>query len=337
MNPELPVIDDTKIWDAMLSAYNSPAIAMALELEVFEALTEPSTLEGLTERLGYSLRGMRALMGMLRVNGLLDRHGELYQLNNLSRTYMLKSSPYYWGPFFSRMAQAMPNYRLILDNIRDGETREARPAADGWESGQMDAVVARDVTAFMHCHSIAAAVGLAHSCDFSGVSKLLDVGGGSGCYASALANQYPQLSCTVMELAAVGEVAKGYIDSAGVADRVNTRAVDMFREPWPEDYDAHFFANVFHDWSIDTCVELARKSFAALAPGGRICLQEMLLDGDGDAPAQAVAFSFMMAWGTKGQQFTLAQLEDILHQAGFRDVQAQRSYGYYSLVTGTKG
>ena len=38
MNPAPPVIDDTKIWDAMLSLYNSPAIALALELEVFETL-----------------------------------------------------------------------------------------------------------------------------------------------------------------------------------------------------------------------------------------------------------------------------------------------------------
>ncbi|MEX1056209.1 MAG: methyltransferase, partial [Natronospirillum sp.] len=106
---------------------------------------------------------------------------------------------------------------------------------------------------------------------------------------------------------------------------------------WPEGYDTHFFANVFHDWSFDTCRELARKSFAALPSGGRICLQEMLLEEDGNAPAPAVAFSFMMAWGTKGQQFTLAQLQEILGQAGFSDIQAQRSYGYYSLVTGRKG
>lgn len=337
MNPELPPVDDTKIWDSMLSTYNSSAIALALELEVFEALTEPATLEAVTEKLGYSLRGMRALMGMLRVQGLLDRQGNQYQLNDLSRTYMLKGSPYCWGPFFSRFAQSLPTYQLCLENIRDGGTHEDRPAADGWEAGQMSPEVARDVTDFMHCHSIASAVGLAHHCDFSDVRKLLDVGGGSGCYASALANHYPEMSCTVMELAPVCDVADGYIDKAGVADRVKTKAVDMFREPWPEGHDTHFFANVFHDWSLDTCRELAQKSFAALPSGGRICLHEVLLEEGGDTPAAAVAFSFMMAWGTKGQQFTLAQLQDILKQAGFSDIQAQRSYGYYSLVTARKG
>ena len=119
----------------------------------------------------------------------------------------------------------------------------------------------QNVTDFMHCHSMPSAVGLAHTCDFSGVSSLLDVGGGSGCYASALANHYPEMKCTIMELAAVCEVAKGYIEKAGVSDRVDTTTVDMFREDWPEGYEAHFFSNIFHDWSIETCEQLAQKSF----------------------------------------------------------------------------
>ncbi|MFT5319912.1 MAG: hypothetical protein ACI934_000042 [Pseudohongiellaceae bacterium] len=160
MNPELPVIDDTKIWDIMLSLYNTPAIALALELEIFEAFKEPASLEGVTEKLGYSLRGMTALIAMLKAQGLLDKHKGIYQLNNLSRTYLLKESPYFWGPFFSWTSESLPNYKIFLENIRDGETVEEREAADGWESGQMEPDFARTITDYMHCHSMASAVGL---------------------------------------------------------------------------------------------------------------------------------------------------------------------------------
>ncbi|MDG2176786.1 MAG: methyltransferase [Gammaproteobacteria bacterium] len=336
MNPELPAIDDTPIWNAMLSVFNSQAITVALELEVFEGLTEPASVEAISNKLGYSQRGMKALLPMLKVQGLLDKHKGEYQLNNLSRAYMLKDSPYYWGPFFIRRAETLPNYKMILENIRDGETVEARGSADGWESGQMDPELAKTVTDFMHCHSITSAVGLAHTCDFSGVNKLLDVGGGSGCYASALANHYPELRCTIMELSAVCDVAKGYIAKAGVSDRVDTKAVDMFRADWPEGYNAHFFSNIFHDWTTETCEELAQKSYDALEPGGRICLQEILFEEDGDGPYPAAAFSFFMAQGTKGQQYTLAELESMLVKAGFKNISCQRSYGYYSLVTAYK-
>lgn len=337
MNPDLPITDDTPIWDIMLSLYNTPALALALELEVFEALATPADAETLAQKLGYNVRGLTALLAMLKTLGLLDRQQGNYQLNPVSSTYLLKESSYFWGPFFSWTSRSLPNYKIFLENIRDGETRQQREAADSWESGEMDPDFARTITDYMHCHSMASAVGLSHSCDFSGVKKLMDIGGGSGCYASAIANRYPDMNCTIMELGPVCMVAEDYIAQAGVSDRVDTRAVDMFREDWPTGYDAHFFANVFHDWSFDTCQDLAAKSFAALEPGGRICLQEMLLDESGDAPYPAVAFSFLMTWGTKGQQFTFSQLKKILEQAGFKNIRAQPSYGYYSLVTGEKG
>jgi len=336
MNPALPPIDDTQIWDSMLSLYNTHALALALELEIFEAFDSPMSVEELTSKTGYSLRGMKALLAMLKIRGLLDRHEGKYQLNNLSRTYMLKDSPYFWGPFFNWTSATLPNYQIYLENIRDGETKEEREAADGWESGEMDPEFARTITDYMHCHSMASAVGMSQTCDFSGVKKLMDVGGGSGCYASAIANANPEMQATIMELKPVCAVADDYIAKAGVSDRVDTQAVDMFREAWPEGYDAHFFANVFHDWSFETCSELAQKSFDALVPGGRICLQEMLLDKGGDNPAAPVAFSFLMTWGTKGQQFTFDELREMLASAGFTNITAQRSYGYYSLVTGEK-
>jgi len=336
MNPALPPIDDTQIWDSMLSLYNTHAIALALELQVFEAFDAPMSVEELVSKTGYSTRGIKALLAMLKIRGLLDRHEGRYQLNNLSRTYMLKDSPYYWGPFFSWTSTSLPNYKIYMENIRDGETKEEREAADGWESGEMDPEFARTITDYMHCHSIASAVGMSQTCDFSGVNKLLDVGGGSGCYAIAIANANTDMQATIMELKPVCAVAEDYIAKAGVSDRVDTRAVDMFREAWPEGYDAHFFANVFHDWSFETCAELAKKCYASLAPGGRICLQEMLLDEGEDNPAAPVAFSFLMTWGTKGQQFTLDELRGILESAGFKNIRAQRSYGYYSMVTGDK-
>jgi acetylserotonin N-methyltransferase len=335
MNPELPVIDDTPIWDAWLGLYQTPAISVALELEVFESLQDPADTGALAERTGFSIRGLSALLGMLKCLSLLDRHEGQWQLNQASRAYMLKDSPFYWGPFFSYMAANLPLHALLMENVRGVATGEGRPV-QGWEDGQIDEKLARQLTDFMHCHSIAPAVGLARTCDFSGVNRLLDVGGGSGCYAISIALANPGMQATVMDLPTICAVAQDYIAQAGASEQVDTGVVDMFREDWPSGYDCHFFANVFHDWSLETCAELARSSFAALEPGGRICLQEMLLNDSGDGPIQPVAFSVLMCLGTKGQQFTFVQLKEILEAAGFTGVETRRSFGYYSLVTGFK-
>jgi len=335
MNPALPVENDTRIWDAWLGLYHTPAISVALELQIFESLKEPADADTLHERTGYSIRGLRALLGMLKCLGLLDRRQGAYQLNEVSRGYLLKESPFFWGPFFSRTSKDMPSHNMLLENVRDDKTSSVR-AAEGWEGGHIDEAMAKSITDFMHCHSIAAAVGVAQSCDFSAVKKMLDVGGGSGCYVTSIASANPGMRGTVMDLPTVCKVAQGYIERAGVADRVGTQTVDMFRHAWPKGYDVHFFANVFHDWSLDTCAVLTASSFSALESGGRIYLQEMLLDDEGDSPMPAVTFSLLMCLGTKGQQFTFGQLKDILEHAGFTDVQSKRSYGHYSLVSGLK-
>lgn len=335
MNPDLPAVDDTAIWDAWLGLYQAPAISVALELEIFDSLQHPADTSTLAQRTGFSVRGLTALLGMLKCLRLVDRREGKWMLNQASRAYMLKQSPFYWGPFFSYLAASLPLHTLLLNNVKGVATGEGRPV-QGWEAGAIDESLATSLTGFMHCHSIAPAVGLAKTCDFSGVKRLLDVGGGSGCYAFSLALEYPEMSATVMDLPTICKVAERYIAEAGVADRVDTRAVDMFRDEWPQGYDCHFFANVFHDWSPETCAEIARASYASLAPGGRICLQEMLLDDSGDGPIQPVAFSLLMCLGTKGQQFSLADLREILEGAGFSEVAAERSHGYYSLVTAHK-
>lgn len=338
MTYQLPVVDDTLVWDVYLALYKVPALTVALELDIFESLdAQPDTPEGLAQRRDFNLRGLRALLPMLMQLGFLHLHGGSYQLTEAGKQYMLKSSPFCWGGLFKRLAPNVVPHKLLLETINNERARAAknRPV-DGWESGHVEMTLAREVTAFMHSHSATAALGITRTCNFSGIRKVLDVGGGSGCFSIALAGLRPDIYCTIMELPTICELAQRYISDAGVTAQVDTVTVDMFRQPWPKGYDAHFFANVFHDWSMETCLELARKSYEALPAGGCILLHEMLLDDSGTAPAPAVAFSLLMAMGTLGQQFTLAQLRGILEEAGFREVSCQHSYGYYSLVRAEK-
>jgi cyclopropane fatty-acyl-phospholipid synthase-like methyltransferase len=172
---------------------------------------------------------------------------------------------------------------------------------------------------------------------FGEVGSLLDVGGGSGIFSIQLAKAWPDLRATVMEIDTICAEADRYIDHAGAGDRVETRAVNMFTQSWPGGHDAHFFSNVFHDWSDATCRLLAQNSFDALPSGGRIFLHEVLMDDDGCGPFVAAAFSLLMLLGTKGKQYSLPELRDILESAGFVDIEAATTGGaYYSLVSARK-
>jgi acetylserotonin N-methyltransferase len=214
-------------------------------------------------------------------------------------------------------------------------TGSGRPA-DGWAAGEIAIGQAKAIAASMHSHSLPAAIGAARNYDFTGVNRILDVGGGSGCFMIAFAQAHPTIEATILELPSMCEAAATYIEGGAVGRSVDTAALNMFRDPWPKGYDAIFFSNIWHDWNFTTCAWLAERAYEALPRGGRIMLHEMLLDDDGAGPATTAAFSMLMLLATQGQQFTFAELKSLLAQAGFRDVETQQTAGYYSITTGYK-
>jgi hypothetical protein len=343
---ELPTSDDRLIWDTWLSLHYLPAVTVADEMGIFRSLADdPTTAEHLATRLGFDRRTTVALLRLLAARGFLTLRLGVYQLTDPTRLYLLQDSPYYWGHMLGRreglhetlkerLLGQSPTGRPGADDV-ETRTDTGQGSSGSWAAGHVDMDRARRVAAAMQSHSLPAAVGAARNGDFAGVTRLLDVGGGSGCFAIALAQQHPDMRCTIMELPTMCEVAQGYIDDAGVADRVDTVRVDMFREPWPEGYDALFFSNVYHDWNFETCEWLTQQAFNALPSGGRLYLHEMLLDDDGAGPVTPASFSMLML-GTEGQQFTLPELKTMLEAAGFTDITAKHTYGYYSLTVGRK-
>jgi acetylserotonin N-methyltransferase len=333
-----PIQPDTPIWDVWLSAYRMPALAMADEIGLFEALeADPMGAEALGARIGADPEALKALLPMLAALGMLSVRLGLYRPTSPARTYLLKDSPYYWGHAFTahRQGALVEGLRRALKGRQAEVQAQSRPG-DAWEAGQVSSDMARMVAAFMNSHSMPAAAGVARYGDFAGVTRLLDVGGGSGCFAITLAQADPKLRCTVMELPTMCEVALRYIAQGGVSDRIDTTSVDMFREAWPKGYDAIFFSNIFHDWSLETNAGLSRSAFEALPSGGRIYLHEMLIADDGSGPLAPASFSLMMLIGTRGRQFRFAELKGLLEGAGFVEVEARDTYGHYSLVSAKK-
>jgi acetylserotonin N-methyltransferase len=348
MRYEAPSTDDRQIWDLWLAGAYQGTIVAADDAGIFASLAEqPATIEELAERLDYDVRATGIVLRLLAALRLTVARGGVYQLTDTARLYLVKSSPFYWGPMMRVAVSEWHRDTALAKLEQKGSADAAGPEgtprvsgsgrpADGWAAGEIAIGQAEKIAVSMHAHSLPSAIGAARNYDFTGVKRILDVGGGSGCFMIAMAQAHPQLEATVMELGTMCEVATRYIAAGGVAARVDTAAVDMFREPWPKNYDAVFFSNIWHDWNFRTCAWLAERAYEALPRGGRIMLHEMLLDDDGGGPPTTAAFSMLMLLATQGQQFTFAELKGLLEKAGFVGVTAQQTAGYYSITTGYK-
>ncbi len=343
MNNALPSCDDGRLWALHLSNFVFPSITAADELGIFEDLAKSAgSAEQVASRLRLNVRAVRALLPVLASAGLLAQRLGRYHVLETAKNYLLPSSPFYWGPVFELIRRLPISHDSMLTALRAADANAkwdhvtAENPTNAWASGDIAPPLARAVAAYMNANSLAAASVAAGQINLSSARRLLDVGAGSGCFSIAFAAANPQLHCTLMDLKGMCDVAMDYVRVAGVQQRVDARAVDMFRQPWPSGYDAIFFSNIFHDWDFETCGTLARKAYDCLEPGGRVLVHEMLLDDTHDGPPTAVAFSMYMLLGTKGQQFTAAEIGKLLGDAGFGDVRVTPAHGDFAVVSARK-
>jgi acetylserotonin N-methyltransferase len=336
----LPVsTDDRLVWDTWLSMYRLPVLTVADEVGMFSSLSARAlTTPELAQLINVDTRAAGIHLGLLAALGFVERREGRWRATAPARTWLHPAADGYVGPLLHQFRTSQPLHTQLLATLRTGVRATPHGSAVAeWERGEMAPELARTVTAFMNAHSRAAAKAAARQSLFATANRVLDVGGGSAVFAIEIAKSWPALQVTVMEIAAVCAEADRYIAGAHVAARVRTEAVNMFTQEWPAAHDLHFLSNIFHDWSDDTCRLLARRSFEALPAGGRIVLHEMLMDDDGCGPLTTAEFSMLMLLGTRGRQYTLAELRGFLETAGFSAVEAfSTGGGYYSFVVATK-
>lgn len=328
-----PACSDAVLWDVFLSAFQVPALVLADDLGLYAALADgPATPDALATRLDVEPRAIAAIAGTLTALGLLHALDGRYHLGEVARTYLVPSSPYYWGGMLRRIRDNPLDCRRLAAALRAG-----RAAADARVTGLWDvpeppveALVA--FTHAMHAHSFALAMRVAPALGLAG--HVLDVGGGSGSYAIAAAHRLPGVRATIFDLPAVCAVAAQYAREHGVAERVATHAGNMFRDAWPTGHDRVFMSDILHDWDDARCAWLVGRARAALAPGGRVVLHELVTADGGDGPLVAVEYSMAMLFSTHGRQRSARELAALCTDAGLVDVTVTPTANGYAAISG---
>jgi hypothetical protein len=332
---EPPTGDHRIIWDILLSRHVLPAVAVANERGIFTLLAaEALSSADVAARLKLTEEWSEILLGVLAALGLLRTQDGRFQLTDTARSFLLPESPFYSGFTLSADAARSEGAQRLRTALDNPESLSARYSVREWQAGELTPQQA-DMRS-MHGRSFPAAVGMARNGDFQGVQRLLDVAGGSGGCAIALAQRYPEMRCTVLDLPVVCVQTRDFIVQYGVEDQVDTLGLNMFFETWPTGYDAILFSCVLHDWSLVHRTELLKRAFDALPDGGRVYIHELLLADSADGPVASALFSLSMRVGTAGKQFTAPELRGALTAAGFQNMAVQNTHGYFSLVSARK-
>ncbi|KAL4290072.1 hypothetical protein GQ457_14G021690 [Hibiscus cannabinus] len=104
---------------------------------------------------------------------------------------------------------------------------------------------------------------------FEGLGSLVDVGGGTGTVVKAIADAFPHLDCTVLDLPHV-------VDGLQGGNNLKYVGGNMF-EAVPA-ADAVILKWIFHNWNDEECVTILKRCKAAISDGGKVGGKVIIVD-----------------------------------------------------------
>jgi hypothetical protein len=333
----MPRTDTRLLDDIIFGLHGYWAVLVAHDLKLFPLLAaHPCTLQEVCDRLQLARRPAETLLMVCVALGLIQVQDGRYGLTPLAEDHLLESSPTYFGGMLDLY---ITNASLLsFESVKRAILTDAlQPygAGEMFQSHAAQADLARAFTWAMHSNSMGPALVWPDILDLAGHQLMLDVGGGSGAHCIGATRRWPHLHGIVFDMAPVCEVAQACITRDGLQSHISTQAGDMWQDPFPA-ADLHFYGQIYHDWPLEKCQFLTRKSFESLAPGGRIILHEKLLNDEKTGPFAMAAFSIAMLLLTEGEQYSGRELSTMLAEVGFIDVEVKPTWGYWSIVTGRK-
>ena len=169
-------------------------------------------------------------------------------------------------------------------------------------------------------------------------THLLDVGGASGTWTLAFLRAVPGIKATIFDLPdAIGQ-ARDRLAGTEFADRVALVPGDFYVDDLPGGADFAWVSAIVHQHSRQHNRALFAKVFAALEPGGRIAVRDVVMGPSRTKPVEGALFAInMLAHTDTGGTFTFDELAEDLQAARFANPVLQIQHeAMDSVVIATK-
>ncbi len=305
-------------------SFRDVRIAMtAVELDVFANIGKGSTCGEIAQRIDADPRATEMLLNALVSLELIIKQGDRYWNCDLSALHLTGDS----RMAMMHQVHLWHRWSTLTECVRKGTAVSER---------RRDEAGTEAFIAAMHRNASERASAVVNAVDASKTRNMLDLGGGSGAYSIAFANANPQLQSTILDGEPVLEIAARHIAQAGLSNRIHTKPGDMLTTELGTGFDLVLLSQILHMFSPDENRLLLQRAFAALGPGGRVVVQEFILDPDKTSPRWAVFFSLNMLVGSPGgSSYSADELRAFMESAGFRQVR-HLPLGQTGLMVGEK-
>jgi 2-polyprenyl-3-methyl-5-hydroxy-6-metoxy-1,4-benzoquinol methylase len=308
------------------------AAGVALELGLIDELAErPAGPGTLASRLGLEARGVEALLGALDALGAVEQQDGIWRLTGQARArFVDRDTPDFEADSLRHWMRSIRRWATELESaVRTGGPPPGRQTpADGAKTG-------RELENFMaamanRAPSRTAAVADAVRRAAPAALSLLDVGGGPGVLARALAERGFQV--TLLDRTEVIELAAeryGLSQASGI----RLLAGDVFELVPDPAFDVVLLSNLSHIYGPERNRDLLARASGVLAPGGSLAIVDFVRGVSEFAPLFALT---MLLSTYEGGTWTLKQYESWLRGAGLEHVRCRTILPEVQLLTAVR-
>lgn len=322
-----------------LGFWGSKALLSAVELGVFTQLArQPQSVLQLADALGLHPRSARDFFDALVALGMLQRTNGNYSNTPESDLFLDRAKPSYVGGLLEMAnTRLYPFWGALTQALRSGEPQnEARKGENFFEKLYSEPARLEEFLKAMTGVSLGAAMAIAQKFPWSKYRSFVDVGCAQGALPMTIAKAHPHLTGAGFDLPPVARIFEHYVAAHGLQQRLRFVAGNFFSDAMPK-AEVLIMGHILHDWGLDEKRALLRKAHAALPDGGALIVYEALIDDERRENAFGLLMSLNMLIETPaGFDFTGADCQGWMKEAGFRETRVEHLTGPDSMVIGIK-
>jgi hypothetical protein len=261
-------------------------------------------------------RILRFLTGAGLFNELGPKEFELTRLGSTLRTDLPGSfhptvrfllSEFEWTP-----------WGRLIHSVRTGETAFDHVHGMGpFEYFRKNAEASAVFNSAMTSISARSGTGIVERYDFSGLRKVVDVGGGHGFLLATILRANPTMRGVLFDLPDVVTGAGQVLENFAVRDRCEVVGGSFF-DALPTGGDAYVLRQIVHDWDDDRALAILRNCRAAMNGMGKIFIIEREIAPHHREAMRVLHVDLEMLVNVGGMERTNAEYRSLFENAGFR-------------------
>lgn len=315
--PELP--PPMQLLQLSFAFMISRSISIASEYFIADKLVDqPKTAAQLAAESGLHARSLYRVMRACASAGVFseDEQGR-FSLTPLAQ--FLRSDQPGNLRAFTAMMNSVWQYQTWADMSYAVET--GKPAFDHvfgmpfFEYLAQSEAMSKGFHEAMTSNSAFTSEALLNSYDFSGFTKVVDVGGGEGILLASLLQRNPHLSGILYEIPVLASAAAKLFGQYDVSSRCQHLGGDFFQSV-PEGGDLYILKHIIHDWNDEQCIQILSNCRKAINKGGKVLVIEMVVP-EGNTPSMSKLLDLQMLACLPGCERTEAEYRALFEKAGF--------------------